>query len=266
MKEAGNTRKVDVIIVVGGTLFLLMNIVAFGSAGRRRAKAMVCLSNLHQWGKVFQMFTSGNDGEFFEAGNFAWKRGTWILGLRPMMETRTKLLCCPEATERLQGGRSWGGPFNSYVMGSGGFENRQEEASYAANSWLYSAPSGRYIQGRPTEWNWMSVVIEGAHNIPVFADSMFKGGGPYESGHRGDPPEYNGQWSGYANEMKHFCIDRHDGAINVLFMDWSSRKVGLKELWTLKWHRQFDTAGPWTIASGALPSDWPEWMRDFRDY
>ena len=49
-------------------------------------------------------------------------------------------------------------------------------------------------------------------------------------------------------------------------MDWSVRKVGLKELWTLKWHHEYDTAGPWTKAGGVQPEDWPQWMRSFKDY
>lgn len=61
-------------------------------------------------------------------------------------------------------------------------------------------------------------------------------------------------------------IDRHHGYINVLFMDFSVRKVGLKELWTLKWHPDFNTAGPWTTAGGVQPSNWPKWMRNFKDY
>ena len=62
------------------------------------------------------------------------------------------------------------------------------------------------------------------------------------------------------------CISRQDGGINMLFMDWSVRKVGLKEWWTLKWYKIFNTAGPWTKAGGVLPEDWPEGMRGFQDY
>ena len=62
------------------------------------------------------------------------------------------------------------------------------------------------------------------------------------------------------------CINRHDGYVNGLFFDWSVRKVGLEELWTLKWHRNFDTAGLWTKAGGVKPEDWPPWMRKFKDY
>ena len=66
--------------------------------------------------------------------------------------------------------------------------------------------------------------------------------------------------------MRHFCIPRHGDYVNGLFLDWSVRPVGLKELWTLKWHRQYNTSGPWTKAGGVQPEDWPQWMRQFRDY
>jgi hypothetical protein len=52
----------------------------------------------------------------------------------------------------------------------------------------------------------------------------------------------------------------------MLFLDWSVRKVGLKELWTLRWSPGFNTAGPWTKAGGVRPDDWPEWIRGFKDY
>ncbi len=61
-------------------------------------------------------------------------------------------------------------------------------------------------------------------------------------------------------------MNRHNGFVNVVFMDWSSRKVGVKELWILKWHREFDTAGPCTKAGGVQPENWPQWMRSFKEY
>jgi len=86
---------------------------------------------------------------------------------------------------------------------------------------------------------------------------------PYDT-----PPGYEGEArTGMGgSEMRIFSINRHEGAINVLFMDWSVRRVGLKELWTLKWHQNYNIHGPWTRAGGVMPSDWPEWMRVFKDY
>ena len=43
--------------------------------------------------------------------------------------------------------------------------------------------------------------------------------------------------------LRNFCINRHDRYINSLFLDWSVRKIGLKDLWTLKWQEDTDTAG-----------------------
>jgi prepilin-type processing-associated H-X9-DG protein len=65
--------------------------------------------------------------------------------------------------------------------------------------------------------------------------------------------------------MHTVCINRHQGGINMAFMDGSVRKVGLKELWTLMWCRDVTTS-PWTRAGGVRPEDWPKWMRQFKDY
>ena len=63
------------------------------------------------------------------------------------------------------------------------------------------------------------------------------------------------------DNMRRFCMNRHSGFLNCLFLDFSVRKVGLKELWSLRWHRE------WTedLAATGLPA-WPEWMQRFKDY
>ncbi len=58
--------------------------------------------------------------------------------------------------------------------------------------------------------------------------------------------------------MRLFCIDRHEGTINGVFLDLSARKIGLKELWTLKWYKEFDTSGYKGVR--------PQWMRKYKDY
>ena len=68
------------------------------------------------------------------------------------------------------------------------------------------------------------------------------------------------------NAMKLFCMDRHSGNINGVFVDLSARPIGLKQLWTLKWHRNYNTSGHFTTAGGMRPEDWPEWMSGFKDY
>jgi len=99
---------------------------------------------------------------------------------------------------------------------------------------------------------------KGLNDVPVMADGAWRADGqPFQSD---EPPTYEGEpRTGMArDEMRIFCIDRHDGFVNVLFMDWTTRRVGLKGLWRLKWHQGFDTNAP--------PPIWPEWMKDFKEY
>ncbi len=176
-------------------------------------------------------------------------------------------------------GDAYGGPFNTYRMGNDGGVTGEQKCSFGANCWIYNPrPEDKargVIQDRPVEWNWRTPDVKGAGKIPVFGDSMWRGGGPTSgdpaeerSGlgiERSYPPTVDGEWIGADGEMKHFCIDRHNGRIDMLFMDWSVREVGLKELWTLKWHRKFNTNGPWTTPN-VMPRDWPGWMQKFKDY
>ena len=118
-------------------------------------------------------------------------------------------------------------------------------------------PDTRETEGRPISTN----------TIPVFGDSTWYDAWPRHTDQPAATMDAFGIGDrGTSGEMNHFCIDRHDGFINLVFMDWSARDVGLKELWTLKWHRAYVTNGPWTKAGGARPEDWPAWLRNYRDY
>jgi len=215
------------------------------------------------------MYCQDNDGYFSSGIGVGWNRGEWIICLRDEYETKTNILRCPMAVKRLPTEQEWGGPFNTYFMpvGGKGSIGGGEEISYGGNNWIYHPPAGTTaIQSRPTEWNWRTPNTKGSSNAPILGDAMWRGGGPYENGTRGDPPEFQGQWLGYNREMMHFVINRHNGFINHVFMDWSVRKVGLKELWKLKWHKEYNINGPWTTAGGCVSSDWPSWMRSFKEY
>ncbi len=154
--------------------------------------------------------------------------------------------------------------------------------SYGLNEWVYlptgqEAPLGSTHYGAaPFKNFWRSPGVPGAANVPVYLDCAhhtwsgldwapdFDIWGPPA---RDAAPSARVGPGGVVDCAGHpFCMNRHDGFINSLFMDWSVRKVGLKQIWTLKWHRQFNTANRWTKAGGVQPEDWPKWMRHFKDY
>jgi hypothetical protein len=59
------------------------------------------------------------------------------------------------------------------------------------------------------------------------------------------------------HEMQRLCVNRHGGAQFCLFADGSAEKVSLKQLWRLKWHREYDTHAPLPV--------WPPWMAHLKD-
>ena len=273
----GFTKK-DLIVVLACIVFLLANIAAIGPRGRRHAKDMLCLSNLHKWGIIFQQFAADNDGYFMRGwtpGNAPPNahKGYWMEALRPYYGNNHKLRCCPEATipGTDLGLGPWGG--NGTFTAWGAFQGEVcgepspawswaiacDYGSYGMNGYVCNPPPG-YHQGH-TPWglyNWRTANVAGADNIPVLTGAQWVDARPMQTDL---VPEYDGEpWGPYGgySHMVRVCLNRHSGFVNSAFLDFSARKVGLKELWKLKWHRSFDVNAP--------PPDWPEWMQDFQDY
>jgi len=276
MKARANFTKKDLIVVLACLVFVIANIAAVGPRGRQRAKEAVCLSNLRKWGPIFQQFAADNDAFFMqgwtpESVPDAHKR-YWMEALRPYYGNMNNLRCCPEATVTGTdvGQDQWGGvqpDATFYAWGAFTGECGQpstiwrwavacDYGSYGMNGWLCNPPPRSNYQGHEPNWNWRTANVPHADNIPLFLGAQWVDGWPQHD----DPPAFQGESWDSLNQMKRFCLNRHNGFVNCAFLDFSARKVGLKELWRLKWHRIFDTT--------YLP-DWETeapWMKDFKDY
>jgi prepilin-type processing-associated H-X9-DG protein len=262
MKQRNTFTKKDIIVVLICIIFLLANIAAIGEGGRKRAKRAVCLSNLYKWGQIFQAYTADNDGFFpaREYGTSAGYRKMWPYVYKPYYDD-LRMRFCPTADKP----ELTTGTFGTWNLGFGAWnpepipgEGQSLTGSYGMNRYIEDAKGGS-IGTDPAFWR--HVEVDGASQIPILMDCMYL---YYRASSFDDPPDYDGDFND--NEMQWICINRHNGFINVVFMDWSARKVGLKELWTLKHSRTFDTCGPWTKCGGVHPYYWPPWMRGFQDY
>ncbi len=241
------------LLVVIAIIALLMSILMPSlQRVRKQAKMVACQSNLKQWGLVWSMYTEENDSKFPE-----YMAGNWMQKLVEYYSNSEKLLYCPMTINKTI---AEGAPVRYSIIEQGG----KRCGSYSLNEWIYdSYDTGG---GRKLEEYWRSTNHKGLNNVPVMGDGAWRADGqPYPTD---EPPSYDGapRTNMADDEIRIFCINRHDGFINVLFMDWTTRKLGLKELWTLKWNAEYNIAGPWTTAGLAQPSDWPEWMRHFKDY
>ena len=63
MKDKTRFTKKEILVVLGCTVFMLLNIGAIGSGGRGKAKRAVCLTNLKQITLAWNVYADENDGK-----------------------------------------------------------------------------------------------------------------------------------------------------------------------------------------------------------
>jgi prepilin-type N-terminal cleavage/methylation domain-containing protein len=239
------------LLVVIAIIALLMSILMPALARvRRQAKDVICQSNEKQWAIIFSMFTNDHNG-YFPKG-FAHGGGeSWFAALRPYYgeeensrSLRTAEKCCPEATKpderstnSLPGSTfyAWGGYKNwAFIDGKKG-----DFGSYGSNAYIYNDV------GEGADWSeahWRRDDVKNAGEIPMFSDMSWVTAVPLVTN---TPPLWEDarQWSGgTGGNMGLVCLPRHNRAINMAFVDRSVRRVELKELWLLRWHRNYDLA------------------------
>jgi prepilin-type N-terminal cleavage/methylation domain-containing protein len=84
----------------------------------------------------------------------------------------------------------------------------------------------------------------------------------YHQDHDGEfePADSNGLDRYWPHTLRNYYEEKR-----ILFIDGHVQRVGLKLLWTLKWHPIFRTDNRWTKQGGMSPDHWPAWMRSFED-
>jgi hypothetical protein len=281
MKSKMAFTKNDLVVVLVCFIFLLANIAAVGQGGRKRALAAVCLSNLHKWGQIFQTYTADNDGFFHARSVGTGYNKLWHLVYKPYYQDPMMRFCPTADNPFVKTGTfgtwdadrfgSWN-PEDYPIPGEGDDQTgpRAPSGSYGMNRYIENLKGG-IVGTNPAYWR--QVVVKGGDKAPVLMDCMYIS---YWANEDADPPAYEGDYT--TPEMHYICINRHTGYINTVFLDFSARKVGLKELWTLQHTRPvdngFDTCGPWTICGfggdrNACAAAWDQaapWMKDFPEY
>ncbi len=280
---------IELLVVIAVLALLMALLLPSLRAAKQHAKAVVCRSNLRQWATIFRIYTDDQDGRL--PRQEFWGLATpnhWMYTMRQYCAGTEGIRCCPMAAKLAdpvgQAGISFGRPDRNVAGGTflawGKFKLQPRDqritdlfyGSYGINSWLaVPEETASIIIGGPQPsvrpYFWRNTAITGAGDVPVFLDGWWWCAWVKSTDR---PPQHEDEKAafpcGCRESIQRFCINRHRRSVNAAFMDYSVRKVGLKELWTLKWHRNFNTAGAWTKAGGVRPESWPEWMRHFKDY
>jgi len=260
---------IELLVVIAIIALLMAILMPALQRVKKQARTVVCLSNLKQWGTIFAMYTDENNGFFPRRMSGS---GRWINVLYDYYYRDDKIRCCPMATKIKNpvypnsvsnglevGGdafTSWGKIGVTSGRPSGEYGPAGTWGSYGINHWLYVAAQDP-LYDQPAKYYWGTVNVKGSGNIPLFLDCWFWCGGPENDD---TPPAWDGhRILGHTESMNRFCINRHQQGINGVFLDYSARKVWLKELWHVKWGRNFDINAPEPYWETEAP-----WMAHFK--
>jgi len=280
MRKRNGFTLIELLVVIAIIALLVSIMLPAMAKVQKLARAAVCMSNLKQWAIVWEMYVELNDGKYMEGGDSPYwasdptltdlykgmnypdvlrlvqdKYGTGltpvvrIAKIREVQRKQNKIRFCPIATKTVEEGG---------LCPNIAFCEDNETGSYLLNLWVPNAVGNV----RELEMLWLRPDMKGASKAPLFMDGSAN---VSDSGDQPQnvcpqehdrPPEYECEpQSGNQNEIRRVCINRHqNGMINMLFVDLSVRRAGLKELWRLKWHRQW-------IQQDINP--WPPWMAGF---
>jgi prepilin-type N-terminal cleavage/methylation domain-containing protein/prepilin-type processing-associated H-X9-DG protein len=253
---------IELLVVIAIIAILAALLLPALSKAKQKAHTVSCISNLRQWGVTWNFYLTDfgkfSDGDPGPGGPNA-PRGEWLMTLQGYYKKKPDLLVCPSAT--MKNGNTGAGAetpmpadaADGQVGDHGGWRTMHRfpaamvdettggrlYASYGFNDWMYDAVT--VMQNRQVADYWGSKNVKNVTEVPVMADSMWRGGGPsFYQANKHERPDYNGEWATSDKDMMHFAMVRHGKGINLNFFDGSTRTVRIRKLWALSWHRTFD--------------------------
>jgi prepilin-type N-terminal cleavage/methylation domain-containing protein len=265
---------IELLVVIAIIAVLMGILMPALTRVKKQARAAACLAQIKQWGLWFSMYAQDNNQRFMGGhnGGPGGRNNRWVKAMAEYHKWDISMFCCPNATKEwlsketgqdlgrqgtyLGSTTAWG-----YTIDGGNWPV-PVKGSYGINGYCNN-PLGSPPHGRPASDLWRGPDVRGAAYVPLFLDGQRYNGWPLDTD---VPPAEDGVIWNDDNQIGRYCVNRHDGFGTCLFLDFSARRVGLKELWTLKWYKSFNTANDHTVAGGATADDWPVWLRGFKAF
>jgi prepilin-type N-terminal cleavage/methylation domain-containing protein len=277
---------IELLVVVTVIVVLLALLTPGLDRAMMSAESAVCMSNLRNWSMAMRQYTLDHRGHtpVTTTGplGYWWAHLSGYVG-EPGFATRRptgwiKANICPTSARNLNAGNFipgggvagtplpnntsyWGAASKVWQWGDPN-SNNGTIGSYCINLWLMPNESQK-----STAANYWGRYPSAPGDAPLLGDGIWVGGWPNyntpnprveqtdlppQDTENGNASQEASGWT-VGGLMGRWVINRHDlgrMAINMSFVDGSSRNIKLGDLWTLRWHKNI-------LPSNAYENEYP---------
>jgi len=229
---------IELLVVVAIIGILASIMLPALSKARKKTHVAKCTNNLKTLSACMGQYMTDHD--VHPKYNLGGRHTDfWYHKMLPYMANRTECMQCPSCKRMLQGG--WRGKYDRNWKFSNTVKNvdggRPVQGSYGFNGWNH--PYG----GMEIEWR-LHDPSDGTPSLhPTFSDANWVDLWPRETDKA--PPTLQGFWT--VPSMARVTFARHGAwspetaTINMVFNDGHTEAVGLKDLWSINWHKNWKT-------------------------
>ncbi len=236
---------IELLVVIAIIGLLLAIVMPSLQAAKKRAQEIICKSNQHQWALCYQLYSNEWEGDLpkYLGGTLSV---SYMESLRAYYDNVNNMRTCPTAKNPselnptgLQPLSFFGSTYNAWQIDPTAGWLADDDwgiGSFTENSWIRESDNPAW-----KDKEWISFTnMKNLSAVPLLA------GGRWHDAHvesivpasaTNEVAFYNiNNWS----TMRTFMMRRHRDGINVAMADMSTNHVAAEDLWTLKWHKQFE--------------------------
>ncbi len=236
---------IELLVVISIIAMLLAIVIPSFRAAKKKAQEIICKTNLHQWVLCYQLYANDYEGQLpkYWGGTLSV---SYMESLRSYYENINKMRTCPSAKKPSKNNPTgieplsfFGSTYNAWRIDPVAVWLADDDwgiGSFTENSWIRESDW--------SDWNdreWVSFSkMKSPSEVPFLLDGRWHDSHVESIVPQSEPTEvqfYNiNNWS----TMRAFMMRRHGSGINAAMADMSTIHVAIEDLWTLKWHKQFE--------------------------
>ena len=249
---------IELLVVVSIIALLIAILLPALGAARESARQSQCLINTRSLVQAYMAWQVDLNfsGHPYPPGVSAPDEYFWVVGLLDYGFQEDQRLC-PDASSvdesnEINGNNYWfGTAANAWREGRPGYPEGPWVASYGFNGWFHSEGAPFNVTSNPDfseDKQYRSIGdVPQASEAPVFGDAMWRTQWAFESD--AAPASIFKPHTPGAEGIRTFASSRHKSRCSLSFADGSARPVPIENLWSLRWHRQWQP-----IEHVAMPS------------